>query len=323
MAVIGFGIVGIPVQLAAQSDPQQPASTTSSAPGLDLDFEINPDTTKKHRIDVSADYLAGFGEMSLPFNFAFQQLGEIAEVRLEKRDSTYFGGTISYAFNDAWQADFTLLRGESKATAPQTLFNLPDPTAVEYKLADTWYQAYVRYSFPQLNEKNEDLAAYLRVGGTFVDADLSADGTFAGAGYYKQVTPFKDFQGNLGFGLRYSLITGTKVRLSAVVEAEGFGGVRSQTVSEDFLIAPGGLTSVGGPFTTEIDNLIYGGLGRGVMRFERVVGASARFRIFVDGGVQARYTSVDYGDSSGLVKSQSFGETLWGPYAKLGVKYSF
>jgi hypothetical protein len=53
------------------------------------------------------------------------------------------------------------------------------------------------------------------------------------------------------------------------------------------------------------------------VRFEYRLGRSGLFKVFADGGAQAKYTQIQY---SGL---GTFDELLWGPYVKLGVRYDF
>jgi hypothetical protein len=83
----------------------------------------------------------------------------------------------------------------------------------------------------------------------------------------------------------------------------------NETLTEDFGLEP---------VTVSLDNTLMGGIGRGTVRFEYRLGSSGLLRVYLDAGFQAKFTIVDYPDGGG-----SENELLWGPYAKLGVRYSF
>jgi hypothetical protein len=96
-------------------------------------------------------------------------------------------------------------------------------------------------------------------------------------------------------------------------EAEGFFGTREQDLTESFPNAGISLPSA------SIDNTLYGGIGRGTVRLEYRLGKSGLLRAFLDAGAQVKFTRIDYPD----VAEDTFDELLWGPYAKLGLSYSF
>ena len=129
---------------------------------------------------------------------------------------------------------------------------------------------------------------------------------------YRQTDTTDDILGNLGFGVAYSLYRTSRLKTSLQFEGEGFYGRRSQDSLEVVPIAPGFQYK-----HAKIDNDLYGGIGRMTARFEYSLGRSGLFKLFADGGVQGKFTLINY---SGL---GSFDELLWGPYAKVGFRYSF
>jgi hypothetical protein len=320
---LGCGLMGGASPAAAQKNPPVPPDTNAppATPRLDdITSERASLKFEKHQIGVSADYLAGFGELSLPFGFALQNVGFVsaASVDLNKRDSTYFGASVSYSYGGKWFLDLSFAQGSSSASALKELDIFA--ADVKYEIDDTWYQLYVRY-MPELRLGR--LSAYIRAGVTFVHADLSAKGGFNDNEHrYVQDTALEEVQGNLGFGLGYPLVRGSRARLSAVVEGEGFAGSRTQDISEDIFNPNTSISILGGAAAEKLDNLVYGGLGRGVFRFEFFTGDTGRLRVFADAGIQARYTIVEYPEALGS-SAKGFGELLWGPYAKVGLKYSF
>lgn len=316
-----LGVLALGCSLLGVAKTTQAQIANTPTAGLD-DIKIGL-RSEKHQVGVSADYLIGYGQLSLPFGFAIAKsplnLPVQPSVDLKDRDSTYYGGTLSYSYGQAWFFDFSYSQGTSSAETAKNLFGVPFPT-VEYKIDDNWYQFYVRYAFPQLRGKR--FSAYMRVGGTYVDAALSARGQNAGFGY-EQDTSIQDIEGNVGIGVGYSIFSSSKVRLSAIGEAEGFAGTRAQKMEER--LAQGAVPAPGSPFQDRLDNMVYGGLGRASLRFEFFPGQSRRLRLFADAGVQFRYTMIEYEQSPGAPSfdARSFGETLWGPFVKLGVRYSF
>jgi hypothetical protein len=221
------------------------------------------------------------------------------------RNSDYYGGTISYSYGQAWYVDLSYAHGDSSGN-----FTLPQGGGnATFTLKDEWYQAYVRYTFPSLRGKR--LSAYLRAGGSYVTADQTPVSTVPPL-EYRQNNHAKDILGNIGFGVGYRLNHGGgPFRIWAQAEGEGFYGERSQDSQESLLnageVAP----------TVNIHNTLYGGIARGTLRFEYRLGASGLLRVFAEGGVEAKYTLIDYPGSG------SSNELLWGPYAKVGFRYSF
>ena len=151
----------------------------------------------------------------------------------------------------------------------------------------------------------------MRAGVSFVQADLADDASFPPPyGIYRQTDRSQDILGNLGFGLSYALYSGTRLRVGLQFEGEGFYGHRSQESQENFM------NFVVGP-TAKIDNDLYGGIGRMTLRFQYELGETGYWKLYSDVGMQVRYTLINYAE----VGTPS--ELLWGPYVKLGIRYSF
>jgi hypothetical protein len=151
----------------------------------------------------------------------------------------------------------------------------------------------------------------LRAGGTYIDAKLT-DNAVTPEGSYSQSDKTTEIQGNLGFGLSYILFNRQRSRFWLSVEGEGFYAHRSQKSTET-LGADVGL----GVKTADIANNIYGGIGRATLRYEYRFGQRGLLKIFGDGGFQGRFMEITY-PSAG---SQQ--EMLYGPYVKVGLRYSF
>ena len=224
------------------------------------------------------------------------------------RSSEYFGATVSYSHGQAWYFDLSYAHGHSAGNQALDFGSLGSGSG-SFSIDDDWYQAYIRYTFPQLRGKR--LSAYLRVGATFVQSTLD-DASTTPAGYYTQNDKSTDIRGNLGAGLAYTMYSSRRFRFGLEVEGEGFYGNRSQdsreTLNSDYGLAPVSAT---------INNTLYGGIGRAVMHFEYRFGRTGLFRTFLDAGAEGDYTMIHY-PSAG-----TFNELLWGPYVKLGLRYSF
>ena len=128
-----------------------------------------------------------------------------------------------------------------------------------------------------------------------------------------------DWAGNLGAGVGYAFISGSRFRFSGVVEGEGFAGYRVLDVNESIEgIDPAG--------PLHLDSVVYGGLGRTTLRLEWFPNDTGKLRFFADAGIQARYNAVTYEDE--VVnklgnQENTFNELLWGPYVRVGCRYSF
>ncbi len=270
----------------------------------------------KHEVGASVDFLIGQGNTTIPLGASLGQVlpsgsaSIVPTVLTPDRNSSYLGATLSYSYGQAWYLDLAYANGNSSGTVD--LEEIAPTQQGEFEIGDDWFQAYVRYAFPQLRGKR--LSAYLRVGATFIQSDMTLVTTLPQLGVYQQDNQTDEIQGNLGFGVLYSLFTTRRARLGLQFEGEGFFGSRSQESIEKLLKPAGNI-----PWTpAEFDTVVYGGLGRATLRFEYGLGKSGLFRLFGDGGVAMRYSVVDYSDIG-----ESPGELLWGPYVKVGARYSF
>jgi len=299
--------VASPVTPAEQPVPPPATEASSAVPAMPK----APKATK-HEVSAAGDFLYGQGQVTMPFNFSLAASGldVTRAVGTPTRNSTYYGGTLSYSYGQAWFLDLSYAQGSSSGNAQVPLganFNLPS----SFSIKDDWYQAYIRYTFPSLRGKR--LSAYLRGGVSYVTADLTDDSIIPALGLYHQTDKTTDVLGNLGLGVGYSLYTTRRFRIGLQLEGEGFYGNRSQRSLETL---PGLDASF--PYkTADIDNTLYGGIGRATVRVEYRLGRSGLFKVFADGGAQVKYTQIQY---SGL---GTFDELLWGPYVKLGVRYDF
>lgn len=304
-----------PVTPPAPVTPPQPATAAPEVAAPAPETAAPAPGVRRNEVSVSGDYFLGQGNVTMPFGFSLgQTLGSaqniVPTVAKPDRTSDYFGGTISYSHGQKWYLDLAYAHGDSSGTVDVALGGPGQqllPSA--FSIKDDWYQAYIRYVFSSRGK----FGAYLRAGVSYVQAELTDDTTIPALGLYHQTDKTDDLLGNLGFGLAYSLYASRHTRLAAVVEGEGFYGHRTQksleTLPEDL-----GLNFA----TATIDNDLYGVIGRGTVRFEYRFGQSSALRAFVDGGVQARFTFINYPNGLG-----TFDELLWGPYVKAGVRFSF
>jgi len=282
----------------------------SSKDGVDISsIEIPKTIPTRHEISVSGDFLYGQGNVTLPFGLALSTINNFIprQVGTPDRKADYLGGTLSYSFGQAWYFDLSYKHGSSSGNFPIPGSGTP-PANSNFKIDDDWYQAYVRYTFPGL--RGTGRTAYLRAGVSYVPAELKD----VSPGLYQQTDRIQDILGNFGFGVGCSLYTGSRLKLGVQLEGEGFYGHRSQD-SEEVLPFAG----VPIPVSAKINNDLYGGIGRSTVRFEYALGHSGLFKLFADGGMEVKYTRIDYSDSGLGTPS----ELLWGPYVKVGLHYSF
>ena len=315
------GVSKTPAGTTTTSVNEAPATESQAAlPMLDTKTVLRPPKPAKHEVSASGDFFFGNGTVSVPFGYSLKQsLGASASANVTpvaasaNRTSEYIGGTISYSYGQAWYLDFSLLHGQLTANSdvaiPNAFLNgvANAKLSAKFDITDDWYQAYVRYTFPKLRGK--PVSAYLRAGFSYVQAQLTANGdNFA----YSQNDDTTDFLGSIGAGLAYNIYTGRRLRLYLQVEAEGFGGTRSQQSTEKLPLNIGQT-----PTAATIDNTLYGGIGRGTIRLEYRLGRSGLFKIFADGGIQGKFTQLSYPDIG------STSEYFWGPYIKVGARYAF
>jgi hypothetical protein len=276
--------------------------------------------TTKHEISVSGDFLLGQGNVTMPFGFSLAKVpglenNIVPNVAKPDRSSAYIGATLSYSYGQGWYIDAGYVQGTSSGNVDVQLGGPGVQTLPSsFKIEDKWYQAYVRYVFPRL--RNKPFSAYLRAGASYVQADLTDTTVIPAFGLYAQTDKTRDLLGNLGAGVGYSVYSGTRAKLGLQFEGEGFYGQRSQDTLE--VLPEAGL---GFSFPkVKIDNNLYGGIGRGTVRFEYRLGKTGR--VFAEGGLQGKFTLITY-SSSGNFQGGNFNELLWGPYAKIGLRYAF
>jgi hypothetical protein len=298
----------------AQAPGQAPPGIAPAPEAFTTTPTLRPPKATKHEIALSGDFLLGQGQVTLPVGYSLKQsLGGLVQVQptavSASRSSDYYGGTISYSYGQTWYIDLSYVQGNSSGDQNINYGSLGEIRS-HFSIDDQWYQAYVRYTFPGLRGKR--LSAYLRVGATYVTAKLDDASLEPNVGRYSQHDKTDDIMGNLGFGLGYALYTSRHLRLGLQFEGEGFYGTRSQKSTE--ALSP----DFGLEFqTADINNTLYGGIGRGTVRFEYRLGRSGLFKVFADGGYLGRYTKISYPDASAP------NELLYGPYVKLGVRYAF
>jgi hypothetical protein len=321
-SVMALSLLATARLMAQNQSPPAPAADASAAappPGTPTnDAGAMPPPTlqapkpTKNEVSFSGDVMLGSGTVTLPLGYSLQKAVSSSPLGAFSvpRSSTYYGGTISYSYGQAWYLDLSYAQGQSSGSQSidvGSLGSLPSTFSID----DTWYQIYIKYAFPQLRGKR--LSAYLRVGASYVTAQIKDASTLPlSNNTYLQTDNTTDLLGNLGFGLGYSLYSTRHLRLGLQLEGEGFYGVRSQQSLES-LSKDTGLNFV----SAGIDNSLYGGIGRVTFRAEYRLGQSGLFKIFAEVGGEGRYTMITYPGASAP------DELLWGPYAKLGIRYAF
>ena len=294
-------------------------ATTAIGQMVDTKPTILAPKPRKNEVAVSGDFFFASGELSVPFGFSVaKRFSATPQTALGVvRTAVYEGATISFSYGQAWYLDLSYLQGQQ--TLP-TVVSVPfvynggglSSIRVSVNDNDNWYQAYLRYTFPRFLGK--PFSAYLRGGFSLVEAQLTAS-DLQGIGYH-QVDKTTDILGNLGLGAAYRVYNGRRFRTWLQVEAEGFGGTRSQKSVETIV----GVS--GTPETADINNTIYGGIGRGTLHLEYRLGHSGVGKVFAEAGLQARFSQIIYPAVNNL-KNTSLSEYLWGPYINLGLRYAF
>jgi hypothetical protein len=308
-----------PPPASATEQPAAPAAEQAPAPSEGFSMSpppmLRPPKSTKNEVSVSGDILFGQGKVSLPFGYSLNQAlrgtaSSSEGVFTVPRNSLYYGGTLSYSYGQAWYIDLSYAQGHSSGSQSIATGFLGDINST-FSIDDTWYQLYLKYTFPQLRGKR--FSAYLRAGASYITSTLKDDSTGASAGVYSQKDDTQDILGNIGAGLAYSLFTTHRLRVDLQGEIEGFGGERSQQSTES--LPDDGLS---GP-QTDLSNTLYGGIGIATVRVEYRMGRAGLFKIFGEAGIEGRYTLIEYSGSNAGTPS----EYLWGPYIKLGLRYSF
>jgi tetratricopeptide (TPR) repeat protein len=307
--------VTAPVAAPAQPAAQAPAPDAAATAEPIIPVQVK---ARNHEVSLSIDYMLGQGDVTMPFGFALSKLDVyssiVPTVAEPERSSSYYGATLSYGYKRAWYLDLGFSHGDSSGKTDVDLGgsqNLPS----EFSIQDDWMQGYLRYTFPSL--RFTPVSAYLRVGASYVTAQLQDSTVVPGLGLYEQQDDTTDILGNVGAGIGYAFYTGQRWRVGLQLEVEGFYGTRSQDITEDLPAAELGFKP-----TTSLDNTLYGGIGRATVRTQYGFGKSGLMKAFLDIGFQGKFTMVEYSDQ-GNFKGDTFGELLWGPYVKLGLRYSF
>lgn len=265
----------------------------------------------RHELALSADYLIGKGTVTLPFAFSLNQIsGSDPTVVDADRDSAYYGASYAYSLGQSWYLDLGYIHGDSSG---DFTFDVGVPIPAAFAIKDDWYQLYIRYTFPQL--RGQRFQAYLRAGVSYVQSDLTVIGT-GGGNLYEQQDKTQDIYGNLGLGVSYSVYRQGRFKVRVNADLDVFYGQRSSDVSESVVLGPP-FDSV---FSTSdsFNSAVFGGYAKTTIRFQYDLNSSGLLRAFMDGGVQARHTEIEY--PAGLGRRD---ELLWGPYVKAGLLYSF
>jgi hypothetical protein len=315
-----------PINSVVQTD-QSGTNAPVSAKSESSTTEVAPDTSLRkikphpHEVTVSGDYFLGQGQVTMPFGFALSGQPDFASIKpsvaTPNRNSDYIGASASYGYKQQWYIDVAYAHGDSSGTLNLDLGgerNLPS----EFSIRDDILQVYLRYTPKFL--LYTPVSAYLRVGGSFVQAKLHDNTTIPDLGVYVQDDNTQDYLGNFGAGVGYGITPSWSrtLRIGFQLEAEGFFGSRSQDITEDL---PN--SELGFKPTAKIDNTLYGGIGRGTVRVQYGFGKSGLLKVYLEGGVQGKFTNIKYSSEGENFKGGSFDELLWGPYAKVGVRMAF
>ena len=316
---------GITLNAAGQTQPEAtttPANNTSTgnaATDLSMPAPAGKEITKpkvfKNEVGVTADFMYGDGTVTIPIGFALAKAlpggGLSPQVVSGNRSTVYYGGTVSYSYGRSWYLDFSYENGVSTGSQQIDINNtIPGHFTGNFDYKDNWYQLYLRYNFQNLLSGTR-FKAYLRGGVSLVDATMTVKDVSDSPSVYNQNDDTTDILGNLGFGLTYSLYARPRFKVGLQVEGEGFYGARSQTSTEHLPLSSD-LT-----VNSSIDNDLYGGIGRATVHADWRLGQAGRWRLMADVGIQYKYTMVSYSGASAP------DETLWGPYAKVGISYVF
>lgn len=273
---------------------------------------LKPPRVTKNEVSASSDILFGEGKVSLPLGYSIDQSSGSSTIQkgvfTVPRNSLYYGGTISYSYGQAWYLDLSIAQGNSSGSQAIQTGRLGALDS-SFSIDDTWYQLYLKYTFPQLRGKR--FSAYIRGGASYISSTLNDN---ASNGGYTQNDKTEDILGNIGAGLAYNLLaTRHHLRVDLQGEVEGFGGERTQKTTETLGPALGAT-----PADVSLNNTLYGGIGLATVRVEDSFGRTGLFKVFGEAGIEGRYTLIQYSGNGGTPS-----EYLWGPYVKLGLRYDF
>jgi len=290
-----------------------------------------------HEIGVSGDFLYGNGYVQLPIGEALFRGTELREnigigkfTTADRKSALYYGGTLSGSIGKTWYLDVSYSRGTTEGSLQDlNVFGLSsDSVKSDYKLSDQYYQMYGKYAFPQFSGTR--FAAYLRLGATYSENSASVTYEYLGfKGGFESTS--NDYLGNIGLGGEYYVYRGDSFKVTTVIEGEGFGGLRTSSIQEK--IDLGVIYSA----AMDQDSLVYGGLGRGVLRLVKTLGQEGRWKLNVDVGFQGKYLINEYDSMANSITRKELredpesdsrqnvhgNELLWGPYGRVGLSYSF
>lgn len=299
-----------------------PAAGADATPTLTLPgFPIQQPTVYKNEISASADFMYGIGTITVPVGYGLKA-HEIAGASFPvnaisaDRSTVYYGGTLSYSYGRSWYLDVSGENGRSTGSTSITIPGLnPGPFPANFDVNDTWYQIYLRYNLQNFLAGTR-FRAYLRGGVSLVSATLTAvndnmpSAHIASGGLYSDHDDTFDVLGNFGFGLTYSLYSTVRLKVGLQLEGEGFAGDRSQDIDETYVL---------GPFSgsTTINDTVYGAIGRFTLHADYRLGQSGRWKLTGDAGMMTKNSFVSYPDIG------TKGETLYGPYVKVGASFVF
>jgi len=191
---------------------------------------------------------------------------------------------------------------------------------------------YGKYAFPQFSGTR--FAAYLRLGATYSENSASVSYSVGQiSGGFESIS--NDYLGNIGLGGEYYVYRGDSFKVTTVIEGEGFGGLRTSSIQENLDLSAAG-RNINFNAAMDQDSLVYGGLGRGVLRLVKTLGQEGRWKLNVDVGFQGKYLINEYDsmansltpeylrEGPGKSRQNVHGtELLWGPYGRVGLSYSF
>jgi hypothetical protein len=344
----GADKLGLPAGKSPNQNPSQGILTTNAQPAAtnysdqhpNLFTNPPPQALRKvlkethNEISIPATFSDENGNIILPFGNSLKETPNGIKLKLSPTSGSpngqedFFGVTLSHSFNQEWYTDFAYSHGSmsgdfttllpSSLAGFQQFFNLKG----NFDLSDDWYQLYVRYFIPQT--RGHRVLVYLRAGASYIDTTLNINGAQSGSrsfpSSYILKDDFQDLRGNLGYGVAMPITfidLGSHFRFLLLQEGEGFYGERFQSISENLTFGGGyARLDMNGP-KVPVDNSLYGGLGRLTFRSQYNFGQGGLFSLFCDAGIEVRYTRIEYSNLG------TFGELLWGPYIRVGARYSF
>lgn len=320
----------VPASQAPATPPPQNSSTNAgvapSAPSVSAEPAASPDTSAtlalpalptptvyKNEVSGSADFMYGTGTITVPIGYALRGTGFPVSVASADRSTVYYGGTLSYSYGRSWYIDVSGEDGRSTGSTSLTLPGLLGAVPASFDVNDTWYQVYLRYNFQNFLAGTR-FRAYLRGGVSLVKATLDTVNdplpAYASGQFYTEHDNTFDVLGNLGFGLTYSLYSTVRLKVGLQLEGEGFGGNRSQDITESYV--PNHETG-----NATINDTVYGAIGRLTAHADYRLGQSGRWKLTGDVGMMTKYSFVSYPGAG------TKDELLYGPYVKIGASFVF